>query len=127
MLRMELGLDLAEIPRIAKAMEKEAFLRNYFSEEERGYFAEKAMAPQTVAGHFAAKEAFAKAMGTGVRGFSLAEVSVSHDALGKPSLRLSGKAEELARGWRFSLSVTHTRDTAAAVVAAWREEEEEEP
>ena len=38
MLRIETGVDLAEIPRIAKAMEKEAFLRRFFSEEERAYF-----------------------------------------------------------------------------------------
>ena len=127
MLRIETGVDLAEIPRIAKAMEKEAFLRHFFSEEERAYFRERAMAPQTVAGHFAAQEAFSKAMGTGVRGFSLAEVSVVHDPLGRPALRLTGKAEELARGWRFALSITHTKDTAAAFVTAWREEEEERP
>ena len=127
MLRIETGVDLAEIPRIAKAMEKEAFLRRFFSEEERAYFRERAMAPQTVAGHFAAKEAFSKAMGTGVRGLSLAEVSVVHDPLGRPALRLTGKAAELARGWRFALSITHTKDTAAAFVTAWREEEEERP
>jgi holo-[acyl-carrier protein] synthase len=122
MLRMETGVDLVEIPRIAKAMEKEAFLRRFFSEEEQAYFQERAMAPQTVAGHFAAKEAFSKALGTGIRGFELREVSIRRDSLGKPSFRLTGKAAELARGWSFSLSITHTRDTAAAVVAAWREE-----
>lgn len=116
------GVDAVEIDRIEKSARRGGFVERFFSEEEREYFREKKMAPQTVAGHFAAKEAFSKAMGTGLAGFALREVSVRHDGRGRPELHLTGAAAELAEGWRFALSITHTRDTAIAFVTAWRED-----
>ena len=100
-MRIESGVDAAEISRVARSMERESFMRRYFSEE-----------------------AFSKAMGTGIRGFGLREVSILHDGLGRPYFHLAGRAAELAEGWGLSLSITHTRDTATAFVVAWREEEE---
>lgn len=122
-MRIETGVDAVEIPRIAKSIQRPGFLRRFFSEEEQAYFESRKLALQTVAGHFAAKEAFSKAMGTGLSGFELREVGVVHDGRGKPSLKLEGGAAELAAGWSFSLSITHTQDTATAFVVAWREEE----
>lgn len=51
------------------------------------------MNPETIAANFAAKEAFAKALGTGVRGFSLNEVSVLRGELGAPYIKLAGNAK----------------------------------
>ena len=116
------GVDAVEIPRIAKAIARPGFVERFFSPEEGESFRRRKMAPQTVAGHFAAKEAFSKAMGTGLSGFALREVSIRHDERGKPSFALTGGAERLAAGWRLSLSITHTGDTATAFVVAWREE-----
>ena len=118
------GVDAVEIGHVAKAMERPGFVRRFFSEEEQDYFASRRMAPQTVAGHFAAKEAFSKAMGTGIRGFELREVSVVHDEQGRPGYHLTGSAAELAAGWRLTLSISHTGDTAVAFAVAWREEAE---
>lgn len=118
------GVDIVEIHRIAKVLERRpGFVGRFFSEEEQDYFQSRKMAPQTVAGHFAAKEAFAKAMGTGIRGFELREVSVVHDRQGRPLYHLTGQAAALAAGWRLSLSISHDRDTAIAFAVAWREEE----
>lgn len=122
MLRIETGVDAVEIHRIAKSIQRPGFLRRFFSEEEQAYFESRKMAPQTVAGHFAAKEAFSKAMGTGLSGFELREVAVRHDRQGKPFLVLEGKAAALAQGWSLSLSITHTEDTATAFVVAWKED-----
>lgn len=82
------------------------------------------MAPATIAANFAAKEAFSKALGTGVRGFSLAEVSVLRDHLGAPYFAFSGEAEKQVRerGLQFSVSLTHTDELAAAFVVAWQQE-----
>ena len=93
-----------------------------FAPEEGEYFRSRKMAPQTVAGHFAAKEAFSKAMGTGLSGFDLREVWVVHDQRGRPEYRFGGRGAALAEGWRFSLSITHTADTAIAFAVAWKEE-----
>ena len=75
------GIDLVEVERIARSMEAGPFLERFFSPEERALLLERKNAPQSVAANFAAKEAFAKAMGTGVRGFRLDEVSVLRDRL----------------------------------------------
>ena len=117
------GVDAVEISRIAKAVARPGFVERFFSPEEGEYFRSRKMAPQTVAGHFAAKEAFSKAMGTGLSGFELREVWVAHDPLGKPEYRFAGRAAALAEGWRFSLSITHTADTAIAFAVAWKEED----
>ena len=118
---IETGVDAVEISRVAKSIQRPGFLQRFFSQEEREYFEGKNNAPQTVAGHFAAKEAFSKAMGTGLSGFELREVWVRHDEKGRPFLALAGSAEKLGEGWSFSLSITHTETTATAFVTAWRE------
>ena len=117
------GLDLLSIDRIRKSAENPRFTARVFSDEERAYFAGQKDPAPSMAASFAAKEAFAKALGCGVRGFSLREVSVGHTALGAPVLHLSGAALRLAEERRlsFSLSLTHTGDTAATVVVAWEE------
>ena len=109
------GLDVCEIRRMEKRAEDERFLSRFFTEQERAYVAERgAGAAQTLAGLFAAKEAFAKALGTGIA-FDLREAEIVHDALGRPGYRLRGRAAELAGEDRFFLSVSHDGGVAAAV------------
>ncbi len=112
------GIDIVEIERIEKSMQNPAFLNRFFSEKERAYFESKKFNPQSVAAAFAAKEAFSKALGTGIRGFSLEEVSVCHDLLGKPYFEFSGNAQRVAekRKLNLSLSITHTDKVAQASV-----------
>ena len=110
-----IGLDLCEIARMEKLLEDDRFLNRFFTEEEIGYIRSRGRgAAQTMAGIYAAKEAFSKALGTGIA-FELKEVSVTHDKAGMPEYCLSGKAEELGGGDRFLLSITHDGGTAAAV------------
>ena len=71
-----------------------------------------------MAANFAAKEAFSKALGTGLRGFRLTEVQVLRDEWGAPFFQLDGTAAERARGLCFSVSLTHTREYAQAFVLA---------
>lgn len=121
-----IGLDMIEIARIQKCMGSSRFMERVFSPAERELFASRGYAPQTVAANFCAKEAFSKALGTGIRGFSLTEVSLLRDELGKPFLVLEGRAERIAqeRSLSFSVSVTHTREYASAVVIGWTAEDE---
>ncbi len=123
MVEIQSGIDLVEVARVRKSVENPRFLSRYFSEGERAIFAQKPNAHQTVAAHFAAKEAFAKALGTGVRGFALCEIEILRNELGAPFFVFSGGALALVQkmGYRFSLSITHTREYAAAVVTAYRE------
>ena len=110
-----LGLDLCEVSRMEKLLGDERFMARFFSEGEIRYIRSKGRAAaQTMAGIFAAKEALAKALGTGIA-FELKDVCVVHDGKGKPEYALSGTAKDLGEGDRFFLSVTHDGGVAAAV------------
>jgi len=114
-----IGTDIAEIKRIRKAAENPRFLQEYFSEAERVFLAGKRDAAPSVANNFAAKEAFSKALGTGVRGFALSEVTILRDTLGAPVLTLSGRAAEIAaqRGvTAMHVSLSNTDEYAVAFV-----------
>ena len=79
-----IGCDIIEISRIEKSMKNPRFLSENFTYRENDYFKNKKYNPQSVAAAFAAKEAFSKALGTGISGFSLCDVEVLHDGLSKP-------------------------------------------
>lgn len=116
---IRVGIDLVEVERIQKSLENPRFLTRVFGLAEQALFCG---APQRqwerAAANFAAKEAFAKALGTGIRGFSLTEVETLRRESGEPYLSLSGKAAELAKGLRFSVSLTHVKEYAQAIVIA---------
>lgn len=119
------GTDLIETARIRKSCERQNFVDTVYSKAEQEIFADKKDPAPSMAANWAAKEAFAKALGTGVRGFKLSEVSVLRNELGCPYLELSGSALEISqhRGLDFSVSLTHTKDYASATVIAFKKEE----
>ncbi len=110
------GVDIQDISRIKKSMESERFMKRVFSDSELEMFSLRGFPPQTVAANFCAKEAFSKALGTGVRGFKLCEVSVLRDALGKPYFLFEGNAKKLSENKKFQVSLSHTADIATAYV-----------
>lgn len=116
------GIDLIEIERIEKALEKDGFKSRVYGENELKELERKRT--ESYAAAFCAKEAFSKALGTGISGFSFHEVEMLHDEKGKPYFLLSGKAKQLADSLKldFSLSITHTKDYAAAMVTAYTKE-----
>jgi holo-[acyl-carrier protein] synthase len=116
------GIDLVEIDRIKRSIKNPRFLSRVFSPQELKFFAQRSFNPSTIAANFCAKEAFAKALGTGIRGFSLNEISVLRDRMGAPYILLTGKARELitARGLKLSISVSHTKNYATAVLVAYK-------
>jgi holo-[acyl-carrier protein] synthase len=117
-----MGTDLVEIERVARSIERygERFLERVYTLEEIAYCMQKRGFAESFAARFAAKEAGAKALGTGIsRGVSWREFEVKRAMSGKPSLVLSGRALELAEALgvaRVSLSLTHSRELAMAVV-----------
>ncbi|MBO4867906.1 MAG: holo-ACP synthase [Ruminococcus sp.] len=119
------GTDLVEVERIRKSCQRESFVNRVYAEVEKEYFKKFRDPAESMAGSWAAKEAFSKSLGTGVRGFELTEAAVVRDELGCPHLELTGKAEEIARerGLDFSLSITHTKEYASAVVIAFPKED----
>jgi holo-[acyl-carrier protein] synthase len=107
------GIDLLEIDRLERALRRHPRLaQRLFSEAEREYAHARARPARHLAARFAAKEAVVKALGLD-GGFGLAEIEV---VAGKPPVvRLSGRLAEVAAGRRIDVSLTHSRDFAAAV------------
>jgi len=110
------GIDLLEIGRMEKALARHPRLaQRVFTDAEREYAAARARPGQHLAARFAAKEAVVKALGLS-GGFSLRDIEVI--AGEPPAVRLSGRAEEAAAGLAVKISLTHSRDFAAAVAIA---------
>ncbi|HEY5164051.1 MAG TPA: holo-[acyl-carrier-protein] synthase [Terriglobales bacterium] len=116
------GIDLAEVPRIAAAIERfgERFLRRVFTADEIRYCESKANRTERYAARFAAKEAALKAIGTGwKRGVAWTDVEVRREPGGRPTIAFHGKAAEFATQLgvkHVALSITHTKENAMAQV-----------
>jgi holo-[acyl-carrier protein] synthase len=112
------GIDLIEIPRIAATIERfgERFLNRVFTEREQTYCRGK---PERLAGRFAAKEAVSKALGIGIRRLRWRDIEILPRPGGQPAITLYGLAQQVAIEKAIEsleVSITHSRDLAAAVV-----------
>lgn len=123
------GVDIVEIKRIKEALENSSlFLDKLFNKEEIEYLKSRNLRPEYVAGRFAAKEAVAKALGTGFRGFNFRDIVIDRNALGKPLVVLKGKARTLTNKYgeyKFHLSISHEQENAIAYVIFEGEEKDE--
>jgi holo-[acyl-carrier protein] synthase len=110
------GIDLLEIDRLERALERHPRLaERVFTAGEREYAAARARPARHLAARFAAKEAVVKALGLH-GGFGLREIEVV--AGEPPTVRLSGQAAAAAQGREVQLSLTHSKEFAAAVATA---------
>jgi holo-[acyl-carrier protein] synthase len=110
------GIDLIEIERVERALERRPRLaQRLFTHAEIAYAEERARPARHLAARFAAKEAVIKALGTGVP-----PSQIEIEAGAPPRVRLSGAAAQVARerGAELSVSLTHSREAAAAVAIA---------
>lgn len=117
-----IGVDLVKMSRIRQALENfgERFQERVFTGLERDFCLSKASPTRYWAMRFAAKEAFSKAIGLGMRqGLRWRDIEVTANALGRPEIRLYGRAREIAdqAGIKGSfLTLTDEADYAVAVV-----------
>jgi holo-[acyl-carrier protein] synthase len=116
------GIDLAEIGRIERAIERYGarFLDRIYTPAEQAYCLRKRRSAESFAGRFAAKEAGAKALGTGISfGVHWLEIEIVRKPTGQPTLAFHGRAAQIAARLgvvRSSISITHTADLAMASV-----------
>jgi holo-[acyl-carrier protein] synthase len=107
------GIDLLEIDRMERALDRHPRLAaRVFTVAEREYSAARARPARHLAARFAAKEAVVKALGLS-GGFGLSDIEVLPGE--PPTVRLSGRAAAAAEGAQIEISLTHSRDFAAAV------------
>jgi len=116
------GIDLVEIHRIQQSVDRfgARFLGKVYTPAEQAYCLRKRNAAESLAARFAAKEAGAKALGTGMsHGVTWLEIEVVRLPGGRPTLRFHGRAADMARRLKVqhaALSITHTKDLAMASV-----------
>jgi holo-[acyl-carrier protein] synthase len=120
--RLAIGVDTVEIARIVAVIGRhgERFLRRVYTPYERERYADR---PLALAGRFAAKEAAAKALGTGIGPVGWHGIEIRTDDAGKPLLFLHHAAAALATARGFTewhVSITHSRDLATAFVVGYR-------
>ncbi len=117
-----LGTDIVDISRLEKALEKEPtqLAKRILTTLEFEHFENARFPARFLAKRFAAKEAAVKALGTGIaQGVSFQDIEISHDALGKPLLTLSGKALDVAESMgvkQVLLSLSDEKKYAVATV-----------
>jgi len=99
-----IGTDIIEISRIRDAINRtSSFKRKVYTEKEIEYIEKKKEPYASYAGRFAAKEAVSKALGTGERGFSLSDVEILNDELGKPNVVLYNEILKHAKDLKIQI------------------------
>ena len=116
-----IGTDILEISRMNKLVDNIKFMLSYYTDNEISYISERPNRAESAAAMFSAKEAAAKAIGTGFSGFGPKDIEITHNEKGMPSIVLHEKAEKAAkrRGIKIMhLSISHCRMYATAYVTA---------
>ena len=114
-----IGNDIIEIERIEKAISKEGFKNKVYTQKELENIEKRGDRVETYAGIFSAKEAISKAIGTGVREFSLTNLEILNDDLGKPYVVVSEKLDKIIKSkkedYQIEISISHSKKYAIAM------------
>jgi holo-[acyl-carrier protein] synthase len=114
------GIDVVHVHRMERWRRIPGLLERYFHPDELAEALSKGNgADLSLAARFAAKEAFGKALGTGLAGIVLKDIMVKNRHNGQPDIRVFGSAEEALKksgARRVHISLTHERDNAIAMV-----------
>lgn len=116
------GIDLVEITRIQQSVQRfgQRFLNRVYTASEQAYCLRKRNSAESLAARFAAKEAGAKALGTGIsHGVSWLEIEVIREPSGRPTIQFHGRAATIAHTMgvtHVALSITHTTTLSMASV-----------
>lgn len=115
---MKIGVDIVEVERFKTLLTSDTFFNKYFSVYEREYILSKSHPAETMAGIFASKEAFLKALGIGIgRGIDLKDIEIKHDDMGKPYIYLTEKLLSVIKNTGATgvdISISHTATVATA-------------
>ena len=114
-----IGNDIIEIERIEKAISKEGFKNKIYTQRELKNIEKRGNRTETYAGIFSAKEAISKAIGTGVREFSLTDLEILNDDLGKPYVVVSERLDKIIKSkkenYQIEISISHSKKYATAM------------
>jgi holo-[acyl-carrier protein] synthase len=121
------GVDIVEVSRIAalRAEHGDRFLDRCFTRAELAYAQPNRRVDEHLAARFAAKEAVLKTLGTGLTGgIAWTDIEVTRDPHGSPGIRLTGRADEIARqrgvdAWSISMSHCEAYAVASVIAVSW--------
>lgn len=115
-----IGTDITKVSRFEKWVKNEEFIKRFFNSQEimeNGTLNAKC---EHYAARFAAKEAFSKALGTGITGFNLKDVFITNDEDGKPKLNIQDNAKKILKNCcgecNVFVSLSHEKEFAIAFV-----------
>jgi holo-[acyl-carrier protein] synthase len=116
-----IGTDITDVRRFAKWVSSPSMIARFYNEHEMQASGSQSSLCQHYAVRFAAKEAFSKALGTGISGFELKDVYIEKNSEGKPLLRTEGSAaaaleKVCGQNARVHVSLSHEREVAVAFV-----------
>ena len=117
-----IGTDIVEVNRIKKSIKKKLFIKKIFSKEEILKCKKIKNPSNCFAKRFAAKEAFSKALGTGIsKGINFNEIIILNEKNGKPFIKLLNKTKKnvekkIKKKFKISLSLTDEKKYAVAFV-----------
>lgn len=121
---ISVGTDMVEISRVEKSIKNDKFLKFILGQEEYLQLEKKKFSPKSVAVNFCAKEAFLKSLGIGLGKIKLKSIQILRDDnTGKPYIFLVNDALDYAKknNFKFSVSLTHTKNYASAVVICYKD------
>ncbi|MCK9169030.1 MAG: holo-ACP synthase [Treponema sp.] len=116
-----IGTDITAVARFEKWIRNPSMIARFYNENETQKIGAESFLCQHYAVRFAAKEAFAKALGTGIAGFELHDVYIANDKEGKPELHVQGTAagmleKRCGKDAKLYVSLSHEREFAVAFV-----------
>ena len=115
-----IGVDITAVKRFEKWVNSPDMIERFFNEKEIKSGKSLSAVCQQYAVRFAAKEAFSKAIGTGISGFNLKDVYITNDEFGKPIINVQNSAEEILKNrcqnYKLHVSLSHEKEYAIAYV-----------
>ena len=115
-----IGVDITAVKRFEKWVNSPDMMERFFNEKEIKSGKSLSAVCQHYAVRFAAKEAFSKALGTGISGFNLKDVYITNDEFGKPIINVQNSAEEILKNrcqnYKLHVSLSHENEYAIAYV-----------
>ena len=115
------GTDIVKIKRIKDSIKKESFITRIFNDVEISKCNKTIKGYNCYAKRFAAKEAFSKALGTGIsKGLSFKDIEVINNKKGKPILNINGKSKEIVKKLikkRFKIFVSLSDEKSHAIAS----------
>ena len=115
-----IGIDIVQINRMESWLKNPKLLERYFHQDELALASSRLnSAAQTLAARFAAKEAFGKALGTGLTQITLKDIIIYNNENGKPEIKLSGTAQEALQksgANKVHVSLSHEKENAIAII-----------